>query len=670
LRSTLRADVTTVRRIALLALLLVTASVACGPRESAAPAAPSAVVPAAAPPTPRDGPPPTAKLAIEREMRADLARPRSPSDGGGRAWFDPGPRARVVSQSAGRLVIVYEVGPQGIAPGGSILLETKQWWFWSPAQSVDPQAPGYVTAETSAHGVELSLRDVPRTGILIEAGGVAIDVRGRSLRPGERVRITYGAGPALAKVETFAERGDRMWLQVDGDGDGVRGLVVESPIVDTEAGPPTQIAVLMPTTARVGETVQVHVSLLDDRANWCRGAKAELQLDADAGLEVPAQVALRDGHAEVPAVVRSPGVLRVRATGLSGRAARSNPLVVLPQTPRILWADLHGHSNLSDGSGTAEDYFRYARDIGGLDVAVLTDHDHVGRRPLDATPEYWTEIRKQVAAFDAPGRFVTLLGFEWTSWIHGHRHVLYFDDDGPVISSADPAYASPTQLWDALRGQRALTFAHHSAGGPIATNWEFAPDPALEPVTEIVSLHGSSEAPDAPDEIREPAAGNFVRDVLQRGFRLGFVGSGDSHDGHPGLTSLGNSGGGGLAAILSDDLTRDGVLEALRARRVYATNGLRIFLQVTLNGAPMGSMMAATAAGNPAQLSVLAIGESGFDRIDVIRGPAVVRSIPGEQRGRIGFTEELRDLRPGETVYVRAVQSDGGAAWSTPFFFE
>ncbi len=668
------------RRVALLVFLLATLGVACGSRESAAPtanepaaAAPAlvpAALPAPPPPTPRDGPPPTAKLVLERDLRADLAKQRSPSDGGGRAWFDPGPRARVVSQSAARLVIVYEVGAEGIAPGGSILLETKKWWFWSPAQSSAPDAPGYVTAETNARGVELVLRDVPPTGILIESGGVAIEVKGRSLRAGERVRITYGAGPALAIVEMFADRGDRMWLQVDGDGDGVGGLVVESPIVDTEAGPPTQIALLMPTTARTGETVQLHVSLLDARANWCRGIQADIQLEADAGLEVPAQVSVRDGHAAVPVVVRSPGIMRVRATGLDGRAAGSNPLVVLPQTPRILWADLHGHSNLSDGSGTVEDYFRYARDIAGLDVVALTDHDHVGRRPLDATPAYWTEIRKQVAAFDAPGRFVTILGFEWTSWIHGHRHVLYFDADGPVISTADPAYTSPLQLWDALRGKRALTFAHHSAGGPIATNWEIPPDPVLEPITEIVSVHGNSEAPDAPHEIHEPVPGNFVRDVLQRGFQLGFVGSGDSHDGHPGLTSLGNSGSGGLAAILSDDLTRDGVLAALRARRVYATNGLRIFLQVTLNGAPMGSVMAASAAGNPARLSVLAIGESGFDRIDVIRGPAVVRSIPGEERGRIGFTEELRDLRPGEAVYVRAVQRDGGAAWSSPFFFE
>jgi len=32
-----------------------------------------------------------------------------------------------------------------------------------------------------------------------------------------------------------------------------------------------------------------------------------------------------------------------------------------------------------------------------------------------------------------------------------------------------------------LRGKQALTFAHHSAGGPIATNWAIPPDPELEP---------------------------------------------------------------------------------------------------------------------------------------------------------------------------------------------
>ena len=32
--------------------------------------------------------------------------------------------------------------------------------------------------------------------------------------------------------------------------------------------------------------------------------------------------------------------------------------------------------------------------------------------------------------------------------------------------------------------------------------------------------------------------------------------------------------------------------------------------------------------------------------------------------------ETVRDLEPGEYLYVRAVQEDGGAAWSSPFFVD
>jgi hypothetical protein len=420
----------------------------------------------------------------------------------------------------------------------------------------------------------------------------------------------------------------------------------------------------------VGDTVVLHLALLDAHANWCRDQGGDVAIEADAGLSVPAQVSLKDGYAAVPVAVTAPGILRLRAQTAAGYAAHANPLVVLPQVPRVLWGDLHGHSNLSDGTGTAEDYFRYARDVSGLDVAVLTDHDHIGREPLDATPASWSEIKAQVEAFHAPGRFVTLLGFEWTSWLHGHRHVLYFDRDGEVVSSADPARTSPLELWGALRGKRALTFAHHSAGGPVATNWAIPPDPELEPVTEIVSVHGNSEAPDAPRPVHQPVAGNFVRDVLQRGYRLGFVGSGDTHDGHPGMAHAGNSGSGGLAAILADDLSRDGVLAALRARRAYATNGPRIFLQTTLDGQPMGAVIALAGATGSKRLSLLAVGTAPFERIDVIRGPGVVHSVPGEHRTRIGTAETLENLAPGETVYVRAVQVDGGTAWSSPYFFE
>jgi hypothetical protein len=262
---------------------------------------------------------------------------------------------------------------------------------------------------------------------------------------------------------------------------------------------------------------------------------------------------------------------------------------------------------------------------------------------------------------------VTFLGFEWTSWIHGHRHVLYPADEGEVLSSIDPRYDAPEELWDALRGSGALTIAHHSAGEPIATNWSIRPDPTLEPVTEIVSVHGSSEAVDSPGLVPGAIPGNTVRDALDRGYRLGFIGSGDGHDGHPGLAHLA-SHSGGVAAILSEEVTREAVLQALRERRVYATNGPRILLRVSLGGRRMGSIVEAPETTE--ELRLLVVSPAPIDRIEIIRSGQVVEAMAGELRREIQLRGEIRDLGSGEYLYVRVSQEDGGMAWSSPFFVD
>jgi hypothetical protein len=299
-------------------------------------------------------------------------------------------------------------------------------------------------------------------------------------------------------------------------------------------------------------------------------------------------------------------------------------------------------------------------------VAVLSDHDHWGIPFLDGAPELWEEIQEQTHRFNEPGRFVTLEGYEWTSWIYGHRHVLHFGTGLTIRSSIDPDFDTPAELWDSLRGEPALTIAHHSAGGPIAVDWSFAPDPVLEPITEIVSVHGSSESLDSPGAIYSPVPGNFVRDVLARGYRLGFVGSGDSHDGHPGLVHLASGGSGGIAAILSEETTRESILAALRARRAYATNGARIILDVELDGRPMGSVVPLSDSG---RLVVRVIAPDPLDRIDLVADGRVVDSVAGEDKRTIAFESEIRSSAPG-TLYVRVVQVNGGAAWSSPFFLE
>ncbi|MCH2170337.1 CehA/McbA family metallohydrolase [Myxococcota bacterium] len=611
--------------------------------------------------------PPTARWEMVDMLRAGRDHPPHPSDGGGRAWLEPEdgqiPSARV--GEPGSFHIVYEVGPLGIAENGAIYLQVSPFWNWSTPQTEDPRRPGYTEVSTLAEGVELEARTLDKQLM-------GLFPKGRGLRPGERIDIRYGVGPAGASVDRYAESRSRFWIGVDGDGDGTRKVLDDSPGVDVLPAPPAQLLITIPSTAKLGDRIPVNVAILDALGNAGMAVVGDVVFDTSAsGLTLPERVTLGPdsrGRARVFATITGDGVHEVSAKGPGGLEGVSNPLAV-NEGPRILWGDLHGHSALSDGTGTPEEYFEYARDVAALDVVSLTDHDHWGILPLDEHPELYEQIGEATHAFHDPGSFVTLLGYEWTSWIYGHRHVLYFDEEGPLLSSLSETYETPQQLWDALRGHQALTFAHHSAGGPIPTDWSIPPDPEFEPVTEIVSTHGSSEALDSPGVIYSPVAGNFVRDVLDQGIQLGFVGSGDSHNGHPGLTHL-DSPSGGLAAILSEDLTREGVLTALRNRRVYATNGPRIILRTALGPHPMG----ATVELEPGEkqthdLFVRVIAPETLERIDLIRSGAVVDSIGLEDRRSVSLQTTLEELGAGDYVYVRAVQRDGGAAWSSPIFF-
>ena len=62
--------------------------------------------------------------------------------------------------------------------------------------------------------------------------------------------------------------------------------------------------------------------------------------------------------------------------------------------------------------------------------------------------------------------------------------------------------------------------------------------------------------------------------------------------------------------------------------------------------------------------------EGPLERVDLVRSGAVVDSLATEGRLEVTLQRDVEGLRAGEYVYVRAVQEDGLAAWSSPVFFE
>ena len=179
--------------------------------------------------------------------------------------------------------------------------------------------------------------------------------------------------------------------------------------------------------------------------------------------------------------------------------------------------------------------------------------------------------------------------------------------------------------------------------------------------------------------------GNFVRDVLDRGVRLGFIGSGDGHDGNPGLSHLSpvygwvpprpgedfdRVGTGGLAGMLSEELTSEGILEALRARRTYATNGPRILIRATLAGEPIGSLVRTADMEDESRLELTVVGTGPLASVDLVRSGTIERlELPGDSTTFDGALV-VRRPAPGEYLYLRLEQRDGGMAWTSPFFFE
>ncbi|MBN2451932.1 MAG: hypothetical protein JXR77_16210 [Lentisphaeria bacterium] len=296
-------------------------------------------------------------------------------------------------------------------------------------------------------------------------------------------------------------------------------------------------------------------------------------------------------------------------------------------------------------------------------------------KPPPVLRREWAEFQDITRRLNAPGRFVVFPGYEWQGNARWGDHNVILRHEGPDICTA-PTLAG---LYAAIRGLEALAIPHHTAylPGMRAPRWE-ACDPALSPFTEIFSVHGCSETDEErPGLRRNPhmgpgTAGGTYRDALLRGLRLGCVCSTDNWTNMPGHW------GHGLMACLARDLTRDALWEAFRARRVYGVTGDRIELDVTCNGAPMGSVLE---AHGPRRLRIRLRGVDALDRIEVLRNERVwythnhqdtwTMPAPGSRtsyrmRLEVGWGPLLGELPAAERSWRGRVRVEGGRfqGWS------
>lgn len=324
------------------------------------------------------------------------------------------------------------------------------------------------------------------------------------------------------------------------------------------------------------------------------------------------------------------------------------------------FGDIQQHSAHSDGVGSADEAYLRARYRYGDDFVALTDHESfLGKR---TGPGEWAFLEDVADRHDAPGRFATLIAYEWTGVRHpgpGHKCV-YLPRRGLALVSRDDV-PKGRDLVSRIRALGGIASPHH-------IGWtgcdEEGHDPEGQPVWEICSCHGCYEHADHPLGQRGEHRDQLVDVMLAKGHRFGFTASSDSHGllWHHGESRKRDPYRTGLTAVQAAACTRDLVLEALRARRCYATSGAKILLDVTVEGQPMGSILRRS---GPVTVEVRAVGEGPLARVELV-GPGGVL-FRSEASGR---EHELRTELTAPYVYARVVQADGEMAWSSPVFVD
>ncbi len=300
----------------------------------------------------------------------------------------------------------------------------------------------------------------------------------------------------------------------------------------------------------------------------------------------------------------------------------SNPIIINNYTsndPIIVWGDIHTHSQLSDGTGTPDHSFYYAKYIACLDFNALTDHGEI----MLFAPWSLNDLESSTNKWYEPNNFVTLHGIEWTCVRTGH-YVCIFSGNTLLKSPILDSYftvKSPQALWNTLddftssHGVRALALPHHSTKEAYIQDWTYN-NPKYVKIAEVSSVHGEFlfeqrhelnyvGAIDPPPTYTN---GSSVVDAFTMGHRMTMYVASDEHDGHPGH-SLSHTRAyighqrpytlwhtrnehpypGGLTAVYVNNFTREGVFSGLENQRIYANSDHgRPILTFQINGTHVG----------------------------------------------------------------------------------
>jgi len=554
--------------------------------------------------------------------------------GSGSASVSPG---EAYVDSIGTWKLTFTAGSEGIPVGGGIRVS---WHFtrdWGKPQFNDPKALNYVTVKSIGEA-KLEYKSEHR-GLFeypFNQGRILVRVLDKPIKAGEQIIIILGdksrGSPGfqapIVSEKNFSFRIESC-TEVPKDGFPVYRRINELPSLQIKTRlKAKRLFAVAPSLVKIDQPFTLKLIAEDKYRNTVEHYSGTVNVYAESSRSKKhlAKYKFKKTHRGLLTIenlrLDLEGAWRLKIEDESGLLTISNPIhCQKDDNYRLFWGELHGHTQNSDGYGSAEEYFTFARTKAALDFAAITDHDVELDAPDYKVSEMWEEVNKAVARFNNPPQFLTLLAYEWsparitetTKYPYGDHNVFYFQDEGYIFPTGDRHSNTQMELNRELKKLPLETMVKviPHVGGAIG-NWEIH-DPDLVPLGEIYSVHGSFE--------------QFGQIALDKGYHIGFVGAADAHNGQIGGFPPGNSANhfvhGGLTGIYAKELSRRELYEAISSRRVFATTGKRIIVDFTINDHEMGEEI--TVLGKP-KIKAFAIGEKPIWKIELVKNGKVIHA--------------------------------------------
>ena len=379
--------------------------------------------------------------------------------------------------------------------------------------------------------------------------------------------------------------------------------------------------------------------------------------------------------------------VKVTATRADGKSAEFSWFFTVGKTTyQPYFGQLHSHTQYSDGSGTLDSALSYIRslpDSANVQFVAFTDHsnyfDSKNAPNVEAAlydtslvkdsdaSHSWKTYKDTIAQFneDNAGDMVAIGGFEMT-WSGGPGHINTFNTPGIVSrnnstlnnKTADAGMKAYYALLSQAEGKNSISQFNH----PGTTFGNFKDfnywDPVIDSRMYMVEV-GNGEG--------QIGAGGYYPSyeqyimALDKGWHLAPTNNQDNHKGKWGNANDARD------VILTDSFTEEGIYEAIRALRMYATEDKNLELTYTVNGLMMGSSI--TEVPDKLNIEVTVNDPDASDsiaKVEVVANSGKV-AYTWDNAAQLSSGKLSVTLDPSYSYYfIRVTQKDGDLAVTSP----